>query len=284
METNWPWTACPWDSMRDRSPPSSDTMELAKPQLCKIVHMLSTVLPSFAELRVWHLIKDLKVCSAEVLTVFLCFLLVSDQGQSWQGCFHPPLAQPTFSAKTFVLNSAQSGRIWVYALNTMYFSACTYALLGDRLLWKLSVFCALAVKWTVACCNAGWQSRNTSGSTPAWRVFQRRRWRRKWNKLWMMLDCLTNESLAQAPCPVSLNLIYFSGQVVQRDFLFNASTESLSLTFISWCLFRWDAEEAVSGLGFCWWFKGCDSGWTHSWCWSLRTQGHLGSLAQIQTR
>lgn len=49
----------------------------------------------------------------------------------------------------------------------------------------------------------------------------------------MMLDCLTNESLAQAPCPVSLNLIHFSGHVVQRDFLFNASTESLSLTFIS---------------------------------------------------
>lgn len=146
METNWPWTACPWDSMRDRSPPSSDTMELAKPQLCKIVHMLSTVLPSFAELRVWHLIKDLKVCPVEVLTVFLCFLLVSDQGQSWQGCFHPPLAQPTFSAKTFVLNSAQSGRIWVYALSTTYFSACTYAVLGadfcgnfqSLVLWLLS--------------------------------------------------------------------------------------------------------------------------------------------------
>lgn len=129
-----------------------------------------------------------------------CFLI----GQSWRGCFHPPLVRPTSSARTSALNSAPSGRIWASVPSTTYFSACTYtgpraefsARLHPLVFWS---FCDFLV-----CCNPGWQWKNTSGSTPVWRGWQRRRWRLRWNKLWMMSDCLTSDGPAPAHCPVSL--------------------------------------------------------------------------------
>lgn len=77
-----------------------------------------------------------------------------------------------------------------------------------------------------------------------------------------------------------LILYMYFRRIVHIDISF----ENNFLTFSSCCLCRWYAEEALSSPGFCWGLKGCDLGWTYCWCRSLRSQGHLGPAAQIQTR
>lgn len=113
-------------------------MELARPQLCMKTHTLSTVQS------IWNKLKDFEISVEMAIDGDCCVPVCFLKGQSWQGCFHPPLVQPTSLARTSALNSAPSGRIWASVHSTTYFSACTYTV-------KISIPQYLDIKNWILC-------------------------------------------------------------------------------------------------------------------------------------
>ena len=119
--TSWPWTSCHWGSTKDRSPPSSDTTELARPQPCKWTHILSD---NISAMLPRELLREFEIYSVEKSSSYALALFLI--GQSWRGCSRPLPVRPTSLARTSALSSAPSDRTWASVRSTTYFSACMY--------------------------------------------------------------------------------------------------------------------------------------------------------------